>query len=365
MPEERSLQAFLMGVPLEDLGAHGEAQLGYFPVACRQVFESSHPERLTGRCTCALAKREYHRVLRTWLGLCGLHTADPISWWEALKGEVCCCCKALGAVAYDRDLASYHRALGRHLRRLAQVNWGRACEVGAEEDERVLAEFHRRWRERRLARQRCRARGPLVDCDEWEWAHAGVAGAGGARVCVQLRGAVRGVPRPRTGDSGWHAGCDGAYYGAKYASEAVAAFLRRGLFPSGAAEDGGGSSSLAASRPPMEAECAAMCAPVSQQEVRDAIHAGRGGSAPGEDGLPYAFYQAFQELLAVPLADAFSAELTGRSRFRDGFLRGLLRFLHKGNDPTLARNWRPLTISNVDYRLLAWVLLARLAPVAS
>ncbi|KAJ6663068.1 hypothetical protein lerEdw1_010889 [Lerista edwardsae] len=43
---------------------------------------------------------------------------------------------------------------------------------------------------------------------------------------------------------------------------------------------------------------------------------------------------------------------------------GLLRFLPKDRDPTLVSNWRPLTVNNVDYRLLARVLLVRLATVA-
>ncbi|KAJ6633369.1 hypothetical protein lerEdw1_014522 [Lerista edwardsae] len=60
---------------------------------------------------------------------------------------------------------------------------------------------------------------------------------------------------------------------------------------------------------------------------------------------------------------AFNAALRGSARFGNAFHSGLLRFLFKGGDPTLLKDWRPLTITNVDYRLLARVLNSRLAAV--
>ncbi|KAJ6651484.1 hypothetical protein lerEdw1_020919, partial [Lerista edwardsae] len=107
-----------------------------------------------------------------------------------------------------------------------------------------------------------------------------------------------------------------------------------------------------------------MVARVTAEEVKEAIRKGRPAAAPGADGLPYGFYRLFEEHLAEPLAEVYNAVLMGKKAPGEGFLRGMLRLLPKEGDVTLVSNWRPLTLMNVDYRLLARVLLARLMPVA-
>ncbi|KAJ6651805.1 hypothetical protein lerEdw1_016466 [Lerista edwardsae] len=65
--------------------------------------------------------------------------------------------------------------------------------------------------------------------------------------------------------------------------------------------------------------------------------------------------RALRELLAEYGAVSGAAVNTKKSRcYAGAFHSGLLRFLFKGGNPTLLKNWRPLTITNVDYRLLAW-----------
>ncbi|KAJ6633389.1 hypothetical protein lerEdw1_014513 [Lerista edwardsae] len=272
------------------------------------------------------------------------------------------------AVTYRREIQDYHRALARFLTAVRDINrvgggagGGRAAAARRAEDERVIAQFHQRKCRQRLQGQRYWAKGPVVALEEWARAHAagGPKGREQPRPFVGLRLAER---DPVEDSVQGMLGVMGRFYGDLFtprrvpAPGEVEAFLQRVPFPAPGAVGQGGLT---------EQQRAALVAPVSPEEVRAGIKAGRSASAPGADGLPYFFFQRFADLLAEPLAAAFNAALQGRARFSDSFFAGLLRFFFKGGDPTLAQNWHPIAVTNVDYRLLARVLSARLAAVAS
>ncbi|KAJ6633366.1 hypothetical protein lerEdw1_014525 [Lerista edwardsae] len=276
--------------------------------------------------------------------MAALRAEEPVAWWEALKWEVGRRCRALAAIAYRREVQDYHRALARFLSAVQDIN-----------------RFHQRKRRQRLQAQRYRAKGPVVAPEEWARTRAagGPKGREQPRPFVGLR-LAEGDPVEDSVQG--MLGVMGRFYGDLFtprrvpASGEVEAFLQRAPFPAPGAVGQGGLT---------EQQRAALVAPVSPEEVRAAIKAGRSASAPGADGLPYFFFQCFADLLAKPLVAAFNAALQGRARFSDSFFAGLLRFFFKGGDPTLAQNWHPIAVTNVDYRLLARVLNARLAAVAS
>ncbi|KAJ6633391.1 hypothetical protein lerEdw1_014512, partial [Lerista edwardsae] len=297
-----------------------------------------------------------------------LRAEEPVAWWQALKREVGRRCWALVAVTYRREIQDYHRALARFLTAVRDINrvgggagGGRAAAARRAEDERVIAQFHQRKCRQRLQGQRYWAKGPVVALEEWARAHAagGPKGREQPRPFVGLRLAER---DPVEDSVQGMLGVMGRFYGDLFtprrvpAPGEVEAFLQRVPFPAPGAVGQGGLT---------EQQRAALVSPVSPEEVRAGIKAGRSASAPGADGLPYFFFQRFADLLAEPLAAAFNAALQGRARFSDSFFAGLLRFFFKGGDPTLAQNWHPIAVTNVDYRLLARVLSARLAAVAS
>ncbi|KAJ6651493.1 hypothetical protein lerEdw1_020910 [Lerista edwardsae] len=359
------------------------------PLFCRQTYARTHPGRLSAHYTYFGPGSAGSRIdrgrglirqpeclevveacLQAWRQLALLRAKMPVAWWEALKREVARRCRALEATAYRRELRDYHRALARFLRAVEALHRDPGDAAGGSvaaaarraEDERVIAAFHRKKREQRLQAQRYRARGPLLEPEEWEQARA-AGGAQGRKQAQPFTGLRLRDGDPVEESTAGMLGVMGTFYGDLFtpqqapAPSAVEAFLRRAPFPEPGTADGQGSLT--------EEERAALSAPVTPDEVRVAIRAGRSTSAPGADGLPYFFYQRFAALLAEPLADAFNAALQGRERFHDSFYSGLLRFLFKGGDPTLVQNWRPITVTNVDYRLLARILNARLAAVAS
>ena len=84
--------------------------------------------------------------------------------------------------------------------------------------------------------------------------------------------------------------------------------------------------------------------------------------APGSDGLPMEFYIRFWEVLGQDLVDVLntcyaSGSLSLSQR------RGIISLVFKRGDRLDARNWRPITLLNVDYKLASRVLAGRLLKV--
>ncbi|KAJ8398700.1 hypothetical protein AAFF_G00418970 [Aldrovandia affinis] len=105
-----------------------------------------------------------------------------------------------------------------------------------------------------------------------------------------------------------------------------------------------------------------MEADVTLEEVRRALFSLRGGHAPGHDGLPGEFYIAFWHLLGPDLLEVYRA-LLERGALSASMKKGVLVLLHKGGVRTELGNWRPLTLLNTDYKVLAKVATARLRRV--
>ena len=85
--------------------------------------------------------------------------------------------------------------------------------------------------------------------------------------------------------------------------------------------------------------------------------------APGTDGLPVEFYRAIWGDIQEKLYELYS------SCYKNGILNisarsGIISLLPKGNkDPKYLKNWRPVTLLNVDYKILAKVFATRLKVV--
>ncbi len=84
------------------------------------------------------------------------------------------------------------------------------------------------------------------------------------------------------------------------------------------------------------------------------------GKAPSPDGIPPELWRHCSAVLAPTLARLFSA--AGRLHRLPYFLDGVLATLYKKGDAADPANYRPITLLNTDYLLLAKVLAMRLAP---
>ena len=98
---------------------------------------------------------------------------------------------------------------------------------------------------------------------------------------------------------------------------------------------------------------------ITESQVKKALSASNPGTAPGLDGLPVQLYKRFSDLFVPLLANVFTA--IGRvAATPQGFLDGMIIGIFKAGDVTLAANYRPITLLNIDYRLLAKILSSRL-----
>ena len=86
------------------------------------------------------------------------------------------------------------------------------------------------------------------------------------------------------------------------------------------------------------------------------------GRTPGCDGLPMEFYLRFWSVLGADLVlvlnSAFTSGLMSRSQ-----RRGIITLSFKKGDRLDPRNWRPITLLNVDYKIASRSISARLLKV--
>lgn len=85
--------------------------------------------------------------------------------------------------------------------------------------------------------------------------------------------------------------------------------------------------------------------------------------SPGIDGIPVEFYKFFWQKIKNHLVESFHFALQSGHLSLDQ-RRAILTLIPKGNkDSRLLKNWRPLSILNSDYKVLAKILSKRLQTV--
>ena len=102
---------------------------------------------------------------------------------------------------------------------------------------------------------------------------------------------------------------------------------------------------------------------VTLEETSAALNKMKNGSAPGYHGITTEYikfsWSKIGTLVTNSFFEAFDRELSYTQK------QGLITLLHKGNklDKEDLNNWRPITLTNTDYKVLAKVLAERLSGV--
>jgi len=103
---------------------------------------------------------------------------------------------------------------------------------------------------------------------------------------------------------------------------------------------------------------------ISRKEALQALKQMKDGSAPGSDGLTTEFFKVFWSRLQHILVASFNAS------FEDGKMstsqrNAIITLIHKGKHlpRNELKNWRPISLTNVDYKLLAKCLAIRVSTV--
>ena len=100
--------------------------------------------------------------------------------------------------------------------------------------------------------------------------------------------------------------------------------------------------------------------PISKNEVWETLKSMGSDNSPGLDGLPSEFYVTFFNDIIDLLLESYDYS------FKEGLLSvsqrsGLItRIPKKDKDPLYVKNYRPISLLNVDYKLLAKVMSTRL-----
>lgn len=112
-----------------------------------------------------------------------------------------------------------------------------------------------------------------------------------------------------------------------------------------------------------DADRQCLSAPITKEELKRAMRKGPKNKSPGPDGLPAEFYQVTWDLIGDTMLQIFNTQLQ-RGSICPSQLGGVMVLLPKVAKPSTVKDYRPLTMLNADYKMLARVITARITGVA-
>ena len=101
---------------------------------------------------------------------------------------------------------------------------------------------------------------------------------------------------------------------------------------------------------------------ITPEECKLSLFSMKLNKSPGSDGLSVEFYQAFWDHLWGPFMNSLNESIR-KSQLTDTQSHGVLSLIFKSGDETNLNNWRPITLLNVDYKIITRTLAQRLQKV--
>jgi len=102
---------------------------------------------------------------------------------------------------------------------------------------------------------------------------------------------------------------------------------------------------------------------VTTQECWNAVNSMTKGKSPGTDGLPCEFYKVFWNQICNPLVNSLNHSYE-KGELSVSQKRGIITLLpKKDKSPLYLKNWRPISLLNVDYKILTKVLATRMKKI--
>ena len=103
---------------------------------------------------------------------------------------------------------------------------------------------------------------------------------------------------------------------------------------------------------------------LSLGECLDALKGMSRNKSPGLDGLPMEFYLHFWATLGNDLVEVLNHSYENMS-LSSSQSRGVITLVPKKGNLCLLKNWRPITLLNVDYKIASRAIAGRMLPVLS
>lgn len=266
-----------------------------------------------------------------------------VEWWEAAKVRIGQFCRHYSGVQRRNERAEVRRWLDTMAYLHAQLNNGRAVRWEAYEGAKE--------RVRSLLEDRAKAlsfQARLIEMEEGEKPTAYFFQAARARKKASTIVGLRGEAGLETNMQNM-LDLAGNFYSDLFSRRECDSAVQEELLDCVAAQLG-------------EQEVQVLEARLTLTEVTAALSSMKDGRSPGHDGLPREFYHAFWDLIGPDLVEVFQALLEGGA-LSASMRKGVVTLLFKAGDRAELKNWRPITLLTVDYKLLAKVATVRLRQV--
>ena len=97
-------------------------------------------------------------------------------------------------------------------------------------------------------------------------------------------------------------------------------------------------------------------------EAKKVLDKMKNNKSPGSDGLPKEFYVEMWDTIGPDLVETLNNNIIGGT-MTESQREGIIKLLYKKGDKRLLKNWRPVSLLNVDYKIMTAVAASRLIPV--
>ena len=102
---------------------------------------------------------------------------------------------------------------------------------------------------------------------------------------------------------------------------------------------------------------------ISEKEVIDALKSFSNNKSPGNDGLTKEFYEIFSRELKKPFIN-FISQTKISKKLITSQRQAVIKFMEKiDRDKRFIKNWRLISLLNVDYKIISKIFSARLEKV--
>ncbi|MGL5820256.1 MAG: reverse transcriptase family protein, partial [Sarcina sp.] len=99
--------------------------------------------------------------------------------------------------------------------------------------------------------------------------------------------------------------------------------------------------------------------PINKEEIIEAILQLNDGKSPGPDGLPAEFYKTCMREILDLLTDMYNEGIQ-KGKFDETFYHSVISLIYKKGDPYELDNWRQISLLNLDYKILAKIMMNRM-----
>ena len=101
---------------------------------------------------------------------------------------------------------------------------------------------------------------------------------------------------------------------------------------------------------------------LSEKEIETSIYKFKKNKSPGEDGIVAEWYQTFWPLIKNEFILVIN-EILNENNLSSSQCKGVLSLIYKKGERENLKNWRPLTLLNVDYKIIAKCFALRFKPL--